>query len=60
MRNKKGVELSINTIIILILALIALVVTLLIFSGSMRQIISSISSKIGSVFGLWNSSQIKP
>jgi len=60
MRNKKGVELSINTIIIIILAIIVLVVTIFIFSSSMRQVMADLMSKIKMGFGLWNSSQIKP
>lgn len=60
MRSKKGAELSVNTIIIIILALIALIVFLIIFSSSMRQIVADIAVKIRSAFGLWNATSLKP
>lgn len=60
MRNKKGVELSINTIIIIILAIIVLIVIILILTGTMKNVIAEITSKIRYAFGLWNASQIKP
>jgi hypothetical protein len=59
MRNKKGVELSINTIIIIILAVIALVVLILILTGTMKNVIVEITSKLRYAFGLWNASQVK-
>lgn len=58
--QKKGAELSINTIIILILLIIALVVLVLIFTGAMKGISSSIWTKIKNALGLWNASEIKP
>ena len=59
MKNKKGIELSINTIIIIILALIALIVIVFIFSGAMRQVASNLMIKLKNALGLWNASQIK-
>lgn len=56
--NKRGVELSINTIVIIIIAIIVLIVLILIFTGSMKDVIAELSAKIKSVFGLWKSSQI--
>lgn len=57
MRSKKGAELSINTVIIIILALVALVVILFIFSSSMREFASSIIGKLKNALGLFSSSQ---
>lgn len=58
--NKKGVELSINTIVIIIIAIIALIVILLIFSGAMKGVFSELMAKIKNAFGLWNASKITP
>ncbi len=57
--NKKGVELSINTIIIVILAVIALIVIIFIFSGAMRGFASDLFTKLKNALGLWNASQIQ-
>ncbi|MGB9707953.1 MAG: hypothetical protein ACPLXC_01330 [Candidatus Pacearchaeota archaeon] len=57
--NKRGVELSVNTIILIILALLALIITVLIFTGAMKTIIAEISSKISQAFGLWNATGAK-
>lgn len=57
--DKRGVELSVNTIIIITLALLALVITVLIFTGSMKTIIAEISAKIKQAFGLWNVTGMK-
>ncbi|MCS7134287.1 MAG: hypothetical protein NZ889_00285 [Candidatus Pacearchaeota archaeon] len=58
--KKKGVELSINTIVIIILLLIVLVILVLILTGAMKDISSSIWTKIKNALGLWNASQVKP
>jgi len=60
MHNKKGVGLSINTIVIVILVVIALIVILFIFSGAMRGFATNIFSKLKNALGLWNASQIQP
>jgi len=60
MFNKKGVELSINTIIIVILAILALIVILFIFSGAMREFAVSLFAKLKNALGLWDASKIKP
>lgn len=56
--NKKGVELSINTIILLILAIIAFIIMLLILTGNMKGIMASISTKVKQVLGLWNATKV--
>jgi hypothetical protein len=58
--NKRGAELSVNTIIIVVLAIIVLVVLILIFTGNMKPIIGGISDKISSIFGLWKDTSITP
>ena len=55
--NRKGVELSINTIVIVILVLIVLIVVLFIFSGAMRDFASNILAKLKTATGLWNATQ---
>ncbi len=57
--NKKGVELSINTIIIIILAILVLIVILFIFSGAMRDFAANLFAKLKTALGLWNSTQIQ-
>jgi len=54
--RKQGVELSINTVIILILAILTLVVVILIFSSSEKTFFAEIGNKLKSVFGLLNAS----
>lgn len=58
MINRKGVELSINTIILLILAIIAFIIMLLILTGNMKGIMASISAKVKQVLGLWNATKV--
>ncbi|MEM4703136.1 MAG: hypothetical protein QXP53_01490 [Candidatus Pacearchaeota archaeon] len=58
--QKKGAELSINTIVIIIILIIVLVVVVLIFTGAMKGITGDIWSKIKNALGLWNSSELKP
>lgn len=53
--EKKGVELSINTVIIVILAVLALVVLILIFTSSGRMFFSEIITKLKSALGLLDS-----
>lgn len=50
MRNKKGVELPISTLIILIIALIAIVITLLFFRKSIGIIFRKIIEQIKIAF----------
>jgi len=57
--NKKGIELSINTIIIIILAIIALIVIVFIFSRAMRQFAADLFTKLKNALGLWNANQIQ-
>lgn len=52
--NKKGVTLSINTIVIIILAIIALIITVLIFSGAARQFAAAIMARLRAALGMWN------
>ncbi len=54
--RKHGVELSINTVIILILAILTLVVIILIFSSAEKTFFTEIGNKLKSVFGLLNTS----
>ncbi|MBS3073312.1 hypothetical protein J4465_00760 [Candidatus Pacearchaeota archaeon] len=56
--KKKGVELSINTIIIVILAILALVVLMLIFTSAGKTFFSDIMMKLKSSLGLLNSTGI--
>ncbi|MFA5084683.1 MAG: hypothetical protein WC475_04910 [Candidatus Paceibacterota bacterium] len=58
--NKRGAELSINTVVIVILAVIALVITIFIFSSSARQFAANIFSKLKFAMGIVNSTQINP
>jgi hypothetical protein len=58
--DKKGAELSINTLIIIILAIIVLVILLFIFSSASREFAANIFAKLKMSLGLWNSTQIKP
>jgi hypothetical protein len=60
LRDKKGVELSMNTLVIIIILIIVLVVMILIFTGSMKGIESSLWVKIKNALGLWNASEMKP
>lgn len=55
--NKKGVELSINTVIILILAILTLVVVILIFSSSEKTFFTEIGTRLKSVFTLFDASK---
>jgi hypothetical protein len=59
MRSKKAVSLSIETIIILILAIIALIVLLFIFSSGMREIVSDFFNSITSALGLWGATGVE-
>ncbi|MCL6500496.1 MAG: hypothetical protein K6T16_00480 [Candidatus Pacearchaeota archaeon] len=56
MYGKKGVELSINTVIIVIIAVIALVLILFIFSSAMREFALDIITKLKNALGLYNAS----
>lgn len=58
--DKKGAELSINTIIVIILALLVLVVTIFIFSSAARQFAANIFAKLKTALGIWNATQPKP
>ncbi len=56
--NKKGVELSINTLIIIIIAVLVLVIIVFIFSGAMRGFAADLFTKLKNALGLWNSTKI--
>ena len=58
MRSKRGAELSVNTLVIVIIAVLVLLVVSLIFSSAMRQIFVDIFNKIKSVLGLWEAAGI--
>ncbi|UCD21148.1 MAG: hypothetical protein JSW08_01215 [archaeon] len=60
LKNKKGAELSINTVIIIIILLIALVILVLIFTGGMKSISSTIWDKIKSAITLWDAAGVNP
>lgn len=51
--NKKGVELPINTLIIIIIAIVALVIILFIFSETARQFAANIFARLRQAFGMW-------
>jgi hypothetical protein len=53
LKDKRGVELATNTIIILIILIIALVIIVLIFTGALGNISKEIMAKIKWAFGLW-------
>lgn len=53
MKNKKAVTLSIETLVIVILGIIALIVILVIFSSGIRQVFLDVLGKIRSALGLW-------
>lgn len=53
--NKKGVELSINTLIILLIAIICLVIVIFIFSSAARQFAGNIFARLKQAFGMWPS-----
>jgi cell division protein FtsN len=59
MRSKRGAELSVNTLVIVIIAVLVLLVVSLIFSTAMRQIFVDIFNKIKSVLGLWEAAGIQ-
>lgn len=50
--NKRGVELSINTIIVVILAVLVLVITIMIFTSAGKTFFADIMSKLKLAFGL--------
>lgn len=58
--DKKGAELSINTLIIVILAVVVLVILLFIFSSASREFAANIFAKLKTALGLWNATEIKP
>lgn len=58
--NKKGAELSINTLIIIIIAVICLVILLFIFSGAARTFASTIFARLKQAIGFWDAAQIQP
>ncbi len=55
--SKKGVALTTETLVIVILSVLALLVILFFFSSGWRQIVNIISSKIGEVLGLWGAAK---
>jgi hypothetical protein len=59
MKNKKAVSLSIETLVIIILGVIALIVILVIFSSGVREVFSDILEKIRTALGLWESAAIE-
>ncbi|MCX8193805.1 MAG: hypothetical protein N3G19_00345 [Candidatus Pacearchaeota archaeon] len=59
MGKKGGIQLSINTIVLLIIAIIALIIMVLILTGNMKEIIANISTKVKQVLGLWNATKIQ-
>jgi hypothetical protein len=58
MRNKKGAELSVNTLIIIILAIIVLVVLLFIFSSAARQFAANIFTNLNIAMRDSNATQL--
>lgn len=56
--NKKGAELSINTLIIIILAVIVLVTMIFIFSSSAKQFAATVFTWLKNSLGMWNETQI--
>lgn len=59
MKNKRGAELSVNTLVIVILAVLVLLIVSLIFSSAMRQIFVDIFNMIKNVLGLWQASGVE-
>jgi len=59
MKDKKAVSLSIETLVIIIVGVIALIIVLLIFSSGMRQVFADIFEKIRSALGLWKSAGVE-
>ncbi|MEW6063557.1 MAG: hypothetical protein AB1571_04280 [Nanoarchaeota archaeon] len=57
--NKKGIELTFNTIITAILAIIVLVILVLIFTGTAGKVLSYFSSIAKDVLGLAEATQVK-
>ncbi len=57
MVSKRGVELSVNTIVIVILCIIVLVVLVLIFTGAFGKFGGDILYKIKSALGMLNATQ---
>ena len=58
--NKKGAELSINTLIIIILAIIVLVTMIFIFSSAARQFAAAIFTWLKNSLGMLNETPIAP
>ncbi len=55
-KQKKGIELTTNTIILLVLAVLVLVVIILFATGAFGSLGSQIMGKIKWAFGLWPTS----
>ncbi len=58
--EKRGVELSINTIILVILAVLVLVITIMIFTSAGKTFFADIMEKLKLALGLLDSTQITP
>lgn len=58
--KKRGVELSINTIILVILAALVLVITIMIFTSAGKTFFADIMAKLKLALGLLDSTQITP
>lgn len=56
--NKKGVELSINTLVTIIIVVICLIIVLFIFSSAARQFAANIFARLKQAFGFWNATQM--
>ena len=56
--DKRGVELSINTMIIIILAIVALIVILFIFSSAARQFAASVFTNLKIALGMLNETHL--
>lgn len=57
--DKRGVELTFNTIIVAILAIIVLIVLILIFTGTASKVLSIFTNTIKDVLGLSEATKVK-